>query len=73
MAARALQREGRDLHSSRVKDTIKRKQPQFNEEYHGYSSFGKMLQDAEKQQLIKLAKDPKSGTWVITEVLEESA
>lgn len=72
-AARALQREGRDLHSSRVKDTIKRKQPQFNEEYHGYSSFGKMLQDAEKQQLIKLAKDAKSGTWVITEVLEESA
>ncbi len=72
-AARALQREGRELHSSRVKDTIKRKQPQFNEEYHGYTSFGKLLKDAEKHKLVTLAKDAKSGTWVITEIMEDAS
>ncbi len=71
-AIAALQRENRHLHSSLVKDTIKRKQPQFNEEYHGYSSFGRMLTDAQKNGLIKLSKDPRSGTYIIDEVIEEA-
>jgi uncharacterized protein (TIGR00288 family) len=67
----ALQRENKDvLWGSMVKDTMKRKQPQFNEEYHGYSSFQKLLEDAQKHKLIKLRKDGKSGTYVIDEVLE---
>ena len=37
-AARALQRENRELYGSLVKDTMKRLQPQFNEEYHGTTS-----------------------------------
>src|SRR5262249_4296095 len=53
-AIEALQREGKELFSSLVKDTIKRKQPQFNEEYHGYSSFSRLLEDAQKQGLIRL-------------------
>jgi uncharacterized protein (TIGR00288 family) len=69
-AALALQREGRVLHSSLVKDTVKRKQPQFNEEYHGYSSFTRLLEDAERNNVIKLRKDPRSGTYVIDEVIE---
>ena len=49
----ALTRENRDtLWSSMVKQTIKRKHPQFNENYHGYSSFSKLLEDAEKHKLI---------------------
>ncbi len=69
----ALQREGKDtIQGSLVKDTIKRKQPQFNEEYHGYSSFGRLLEDAQRHGLIKLRKDARSGTWVIDEVLEEA-
>jgi uncharacterized protein (TIGR00288 family) len=69
----ALQREGKDtIQGSLVKDTIKRKQPQFNEEYHGYSSFGRLLEDAQRHGLIKLRKDARSGTWVIDEVLEDS-
>ncbi|RKY18050.1 MAG: hypothetical protein DRQ55_14355 [Planctomycetota bacterium] len=66
----ALQREGRNMHSSLVKETMKRKQPQFSEEFHGYSSFNKLLEEARKRGLIELAKDPKSGTWVVTEVSE---
>ena len=51
---------------------MKRKQPQFNEEYHGYTSFGKLLEDAQKHKLIKLRKDSRSGTYVIDEVLEDA-
>jgi hypothetical protein len=51
---------------------MKRKQPQFNEEYHGYSSFNKLLEDAKQRGLIELAKDPRSGTYVVTEVHEGS-
>jgi uncharacterized protein (TIGR00288 family) len=70
----ALQRENKDvIWGSLVKDTIKRKQPQFNEEYHGYSSFGRLLEDAQRHGLIKLRKDGRSGTWVIDEVLEDGA
>jgi uncharacterized protein (TIGR00288 family) len=70
-AVAALQRENRELHSSLVKDTMKRKQPQFNEEYHGYSSFTRLLEDAQKNGLITLRKDQKSGTYVIDQVLDE--
>ena len=70
----ALQREGKEnIQGSLVKDTIKRKQPQFNEEYHGYNSFGRLLEDAQRHGLIKLRKDGRSGTWVIDEVIEEPA
>ena len=69
-AVAALLREGRDAHSSLVKDTMKRKQPQFNEEYHGYSSFSRLLEDAERNGLIKLRRDPRSGTYVVVETSE---
>lgn len=72
-AAEALTRENRELHSSLVKETMKRKQPQFNEEYHGYRSFSRLLEDAEKHKLVKLRKDARSGTYVIAEVSEEVA
>lgn len=69
-AARALQREDRNLHASLVKETMKRLQPQFSEEYHGYSSFGKLLEDAQKHKLVKLNTDSRSRTLIIEEVLD---
>jgi hypothetical protein len=50
---------------------MKRKQPQFNEEYHGYNSFTRLLEDAAKHKIITLRKDPRSGTYVIDQVLED--
>jgi len=70
-AARALQREDRNLHASLVKETMKRIQPQFSEEYHGYNSFGKLLEDAQKHKLIRLNTDSKSRTLIIEEVLDD--
>ena len=61
-----LVRENKEvLHSSMIKDTIKRKQPSFNESYHGYRSFTDMLEDAEKNGVIHLKTDPRSGTYVV--------
>ena len=71
-AVSALQREGKKLYSSLVKDTMKRKQSQFNEEYHGYNSFSRLLEDAQRHKLIQLAKDPSSGTYVIEDVAEQA-
>jgi len=71
-AVEALQRENKALHSSLVKETMKRKQPQFSEEYHGYRSFSRLLEDAQKHKLIKLQRDARSGTYVIEEVAEDA-
>ena len=62
----ALQRENKEIiYSSMVKDTIKRKKPSFDESYYGYRSFTNLLLEAEKQGLISLRKDARSGTYVV--------
>jgi len=68
----ALRRENKEvLWSSMIKDTIKRKKPSFNETYHGYKSFSAMLEDAEKQGLIQIDTDSRSGTYVVTSFGDE--
>jgi len=71
-AIEALQRENKNLHSSMVKETMKRLQPQFNEEYHGYRSFTRLLEDAQKHDIISMHRDARSGTYVIDEVREDA-
>jgi len=62
----ALQRENVDvMHSSLVKDTIKRKQPSFAESTYGYRSFTQLLEDAQSLGFVTLRKDPRSGTYVV--------
>jgi hypothetical protein len=62
----ALMRENKEiLYSSMVKDTMKRKKPSFDESYHGYRSFSELLLDAEKNGLISLSKDLRSGTYTV--------
>jgi uncharacterized protein (TIGR00288 family) len=50
---------------SMVKQALKRRKPGFNETYHGFSSFGKMLEEMETQGLLKLEHDKKSGGYII--------
>ena len=56
------------LWGSMVKQTLKRRKPGFNESYHGFSSFSKLLEEAEKRKLLVLEADEKSGGYVITRV-----
>ncbi len=64
----ALIRENKEiLYSSMIKDTMKRKEPSFDEGVYGYSSFGDFLLDAEKFGIIELTRDPHAGgTYVVT-------
>ena len=66
-AIQALQRENKEvLWGSMIKQTIKRKRPDFDEGYYGYSSFSKLLEDAAKRGILELKKDQRSGTYIIT-------
>ncbi|MBZ0072114.1 MAG: NYN domain-containing protein [Thiohalobacteraceae bacterium] len=51
---------------SMVKQAIKRRKPGFAERYHGFRSFGEMLEEAEARKLLQLQRDEKSGGYVIT-------
>ena len=63
----ALIRENKDvLWGSMIKQTMQRKKPSFNEGYYGYSSFSELLEDAERKQILKLKKDQRSGTYIVT-------
>jgi hypothetical protein len=63
----ALRRENKEtIFSSMAKDTMKRKRPSFNEEYHGYRTFSELLEDAARHGLIEIEKHKSSGTYVVT-------
>jgi uncharacterized protein (TIGR00288 family) len=69
----ALQREDKEvIWGSMVKQTMKRKNPSFNESYYGYNSFSKLLEDAAKHNLIKITHDAKSRSYIITSLTEAS-
>ena len=57
------------LWGSMVKQALKRRKPGFNESYHGFRSFGKLLEQMESLDMLKLEHDQKSGGYIITEVL----
>lgn len=62
----ALFRDREDsLWGSMVKQTLKRKRPNFSESQYGYRTFNQLLEDAEKQGLLDLQKDDKSGGYVV--------
>ncbi len=68
----ALRRENKDvIFSSMVKDTMKRKKPSFNEEYHGYRTFSELLEDGARHGLIEIEKHKTSGTYVVNRFGDE--
>jgi len=64
-AAKSLLRTHDDVWASMVKQTIKRKHPSFNESYHGYATFSKLVADAVALDLVKATKEAKSGNYRI--------
>lgn len=57
--------EGEKVWGSMVKQTLKRRKPDFSETYYGFRSFGHLLEEAEARKLLKLERDEKSGGYVI--------
>ncbi len=54
------------LHGSLVKETLKRKRPEFSERFHGYRSFSELLEDAQKRSLLEVSRDERAGGYVVT-------
>lgn len=66
-ACAALRRENQDiLYASKIKDTMKRKKPSFDESYYGYRSFTHLLQDAQNLKLIEIEREPRGGSFMVT-------
>ncbi|HEY5720127.1 MAG TPA: NYN domain-containing protein [Gammaproteobacteria bacterium] len=57
---------------SMVKQTLRRRQPGFNESYHGFHSFGELLEEAQKRKLLKLQHDEKSGGYIVSAINREA-
>jgi uncharacterized protein (TIGR00288 family) len=57
------------LWGSMVKQALKRRKPGFNESYHGFRSFGKLLEEMETLEMLTIEHDKKSGGYIITGVL----
>jgi len=52
---------------SMVKQALKRRKPGFNERYHGFRSFSELLEKMEKENMVTLEHDHKSGGYIITD------
>ena len=57
--------EGERIWGSMIKQALKRRNPGFNESYYGFKAFSDLLEEAEKRKLITLARDEKSGGYLI--------
>ncbi len=50
---------------SSVKQTIKRRLPQFSERFHGFRSFNALIEEAGRRGLLVLQRDDKSGGYLV--------
>jgi len=50
---------------SMVKQALKRRKPGFSEAYHGFRTFGKLLEEAQTRKLLELQFDEKSGGYIV--------
>ena len=50
---------------SMVKQALKRRRPGFSENYYGFRSFNKLLEEAAQRRLLTLESDDKSGGYLV--------
>ena len=57
--------EDEKIWGSMVKQAMKRRRPGFAESAYGYRSFRELIEDAQKRQLLVVARDDKSGQYLL--------
>lgn len=67
-AAALIQERGDRVFGSMVKQTLKRRNPGFNEASLGFGSFNELLEAAAAQGLLKIDLDERSGGYVVRSV-----
>jgi uncharacterized protein (TIGR00288 family) len=60
------------LWGSMVKQTLKRRQPSFNESFYGFASFNELLEEAQARGQLELEMDKRSGGYVVRTVTQPS-
>jgi uncharacterized protein (TIGR00288 family) len=60
------------LWGSMVKQTLKRRQPSFNESFYGFASFNELLEEAQARGQLELEMDKRSGGYVIRSLTQPS-
>jgi len=58
------------LWGSMVKQTLKRRQPSFNESFYGFASFNELLEEGQARGQLDLEMDQRSGGYVIRSVTQ---
>ncbi len=64
-ALRSERGEDYEIRGSLIKQTIKRRNPGFNERAHGFRAFNELLLEAQKRGLLKLEADKQAGTYIV--------
>ena len=59
------------LWGSMIKQTLKRRRPEFNESFFEFSSFNELLEEAQARGQLELEMDEKSGGYVIRKITPE--
>ena len=57
--------EADKIWGSMVKQTLKRRNPGFNESYYGFRTFSQLLEDGQRRGLLELERDERSGGYII--------
>ena len=64
-ALRAERGEDYEVRGSLIKQTIKRRNPGFNERAHGFRAFNELLLEAQKRGILKLEADKQAGSYIV--------
>ncbi len=59
-------------HASMIKQTLKRKRPNFSEGYYGFRTFNDLVEEAERRGLLILSKDQKGGGYIVEGLGDEA-
>ena len=59
--------------ASMLKQAIKRRKPDFNENYFGFRTFGNLIEEAQSRGLLEFGRDEKSGAYVYRANAERAA
>ena len=57
--------EDEKIWGSMVKQALRRRKPGFSENYYGFRSFNRLLEEARDRGLIELSRDEKSGGYTL--------
>ena len=58
---------GSGIWGSMVKQTLRRKRPNFDESYYGFQTFSGLLERCQEEGLLNLKKDDRSGGYILVD------